>query len=159
MRLKLETRVDATPETVWQGFDETLFLRLAPPLPRLRLLRFDGCHTGDAVVVEIDFLFFKQIWESTITEQGESEDEVWFVDCGKRLPFFLRQWTHRHQIQRDETGSNIVDDIEYHSPWWVLDILLYPLLWLQFAYRRPVYRKVFGTRSRGSRAKQERVGG
>lgn len=144
MRIRLATSVQMSPERVRAGFDESLFMRLAPPLPRLRLLRFDGCETGDLVEVEINFVFFKQRWRSTIVDHGSDGHECWFVDEGTQLPFFLRFWRHEHRIQTRAEGSLIVDDIEFRSPNRLMDWLLYPSLWLQFAYRRPIYRRVFG---------------
>jgi ligand-binding SRPBCC domain-containing protein len=153
MKLCLKTNVDSPPEAVWEGFDEALFLQLAPPLPRIRLLQFDGCLRGNEVRVELNFVFFKQEWISLITEQGQNETEIWFVDEGEKLPFFLRAWRHRHRILRVGSGSQIVDEIEYRSPLWLLDVLLYPSLWLQFAYRKPIYRRVFSSRTDNSTAK------
>ena len=40
-------------------------------------------------------------------------------------------------------GTEIVDDITYKTPTWLTDYLLYPVMWLQFAARKPVYRRVF----------------
>lgn len=143
MKLRLKTRVRSKPEDVWQKFDRQLFLRLAPPLPRVRLLRFDGCHKGDMVELELNFLLFRQTWMSEIVEQRSGRNEICFVDEGVELPFFLRRWVHKHRIQRLESGCQIIDEIEYRSPSRWLDWVLYPALWLQFAYRKPIYRWVF----------------
>ena len=143
MKLLLKTRVEQSPREVWAGFNESLFVKLAPPLPRIKLLKFEGSTEGSLVEVEIDFLLFKQIWQSLIVEQQESGNAIRFIDEGRRLPFFLKFWRHRHLIEANSTGTIITDDIEYRSPAWILDILLYPSLWLQFAYRKPIYRRVF----------------
>ncbi len=144
MKLTLETRVASSPQDVWAGFNEALFVQLAPPFPRIRLLKFEGSTTGCLVEVEINFLLFRQVWQSLIVEQGETAEAIWFVDEGRQLPFFLRYWRHRHVISAENGGARILDDIEFRSPSRILDILLYPSLWLQFAYRRPIYRRVFG---------------
>jgi ligand-binding SRPBCC domain-containing protein len=143
MKLILSSAVRMSPQRVWDGFDRNLFEKLAPPYPRIRLLRFDGSESGDIVEVELNFGFFKQIWQSLITEHGVSEDEIWFVDEGRRLPFFLRHWRHRHRLVRTDSGTRIVDEIEYRTPFYVFDYLMFPLLWTQFFYRKPIYRRVF----------------
>ncbi|MBD0260611.1 MAG: hypothetical protein ICV83_33250, partial [Cytophagales bacterium] len=53
-------------------------------------------------------------------------------------------WRHRHEIRQHGTGSLIVDDVSFRSPNRLLDWLLYPVMYLQFAYRKPVYRRLFG---------------
>ncbi len=143
MKLVLTTNVRSTPEQVWRGFDQSLFEKLAPPFPRVKLLRFDGSEKNDLVEVELNFIFFRQIWQSLIVDHGKSEEEIWFIDEGSRLPFFLRYWRHRHRLLRTATGTQIVDDIEYRTPSLLLDYFMYPMMWLQFAYRKPIYRRVF----------------
>ena len=143
MKLRLETLVEQSADEVWAGFDEDLFRQLAPPFPKLKVLHFDGSTTGKTVKAEINFFLFKQIWESIIVDHGENEDQIWFVDEGKQLPFFLRSWRHEHLILRKNSRAVIVDQIEYRSPLRVLDWLLYPSMWLQFAYRKPIYRRYF----------------
>ncbi|MCC6511003.1 MAG: hypothetical protein IT423_18015 [Pirellulaceae bacterium] len=144
MKLTLKTNVLGTPEEVWKRFDQDLFKQLAPRLPKVKLVRFDGCRTGDMVELELNFVLFRQNWISEITSDTKSEDEISFVDEGRRLPFFLKRWRHHHRLVRIEGGTQIIDAIEYHSPLRILDWLLYPSMWLQFAYRRPIYRQVFG---------------
>lgn len=143
MKLILKTRVRSLPETVWQKFDRDLFLRLAPPFPRVKFLRFDGCRLGDMVEIQLHFLIFRQFWISEIIEQRTKPDEITFVDEALALPFFLRRWVHRHRIVRLESGSEIIDEIEFGSGWFALDWLIYPAMWLQFAYKQLVYRRAF----------------
>ena len=144
MRIKITTTVEQNQDAVFRQFDETLFLKLAPPGLKVDLLRFDGCKKGDIVQLQLDFLFFKQVWTSYITESGKGEQECFFVDAsdGKDLPFFLRKWQHRHRIVKTDTGTKIIDDIKYRAPLG-LNLLLYPALWLQFAWRKPIYKRFF----------------
>jgi len=60
------------------------------------------------------------------------------------LPFFLTVWHHKHLIEKAKEGSNIVDEITFNSPWFLPEFLLFPVLWFQFSYRKPIYRRVFG---------------
>ena len=144
MKLRIQTHVSQPYQVVWQGFNEELFRRLSPPFPPVRVARFDGCLAGDMVVLELNFFLFKQQWISRITEQQSSESEIYFVDEGTKLPFFLRFWRHRHRIIHEEAGGTIIaDEIEFRTPLWVIDYLMYPLLWAQFAYRKPIYKKAF----------------
>lgn len=143
MQISLSTVVEAPLPECIQGFNQELFLQLNPPFPPVKLLRFDGCHTGDWVVLKLDFLLFKQEWHSYITDHSQSERHFEFVDEGKVLPFFLKRWQHRHRLEGMEVGTQISDRISFSSGFWLTDILLFPVLYLQFLYRKPIYKKYF----------------
>jgi ligand-binding SRPBCC domain-containing protein len=144
MHLRFSTPVTAPVSAVWDGFTRELFLALSPPFPPVRLLRFDGCKQGDEVHLELRFGLRNERWESRIVEESHSPEASLFVDEGTRLPFFLKTWRHEHRIEATETGALIVDQIEYSAPFHMLDYLLWPTLWLQFRYRRPIYQRHFG---------------
>lgn len=151
MHLRLQTPVRQPLAQVWAGFDRKLFDQLAPPFPPVEVVRFDGCLTGDVVHLRLNFILFKQDWISNIIDQQTTgvpnqPDEIFFVDEGTKLPFFLRYWHHRHRLVRaPQTGGTLViDDITFRTPSLLTDYLFYPLMWLQFAYRKPIYKRVFG---------------
>lgn len=143
MKIKIITTIEASVSTVKSGFTEELFLSLNPPFPPVKLLRFDGCEKGDAVSLELNFIFFKQKWTSDITEAGETSDQWYFTDEGVQLPFFLKTWKHRHVVEKHGDGSKIVDDIAYSTGTMLTNLLMYPILYLQFLYRKPVYKRFF----------------
>ena len=143
MRIVISTLVNQGYRSVARGFNQHLFEKLNPPFPPVKLLRFDGSKQGDVVALELDFLLFKETWESHIVEDGQTEDEWYFVDKGVKLPFFLRVWQHRHRVVQTGTHATIVDDITFETPFFLMDYLFYPVMWLQFLYRKPVYKRVF----------------
>ncbi|GAA4390990.1 hypothetical protein [Hymenobacter koreensis] len=147
MHLLLRTPVAQPPAAVWAGFTRQLFIDLAPPAPQLRLLRFDGCQRGDVVEIELHLGPLRLArWTSLITEHGElANGGRYFVDQGQEVPAPLRFWRHRHLMEAAPNGGTvIVDAIEYRTASPLLDRLLYPFMWAQFAWRGPVYRRVFG---------------
>ena len=107
------------------------------------MLRFDGCTTGDVVSLELNFILFRQVWNSDIIDQKETEDEIYFIDQGTKLPFFLKAWHHKHRLIRQGEGTVIADEITFQTPNRLLDYVMYPLMWVQFAYRKPIYRRAF----------------
>lgn len=143
MKLTISTSVKSDWKKVKEGFNETLFLKLSPPFPKVRLLQFDGCKTDDKVIIELNFLLFKQIWESEIIEDGESETQWYFIDIGKKLPFFLKSWRHRHLIQSVGKKSVIIDEVTFTTGTLLTDLITLPAIWLQFLYRKPIYQKIF----------------
>lgn len=143
MKLKITTPVKQDYRSVWNRFDQKLFKNLNPPFPPVKLLRFDGSEKGDRVILELNFIVFKQEWESLIIDNQKSESEIYFIDKGVKLPFFLKSWQHKHRIIKSGTGSIISDEITFEAPSPLMSILLYPVLWLQFLYRKPVYQSYF----------------
>ncbi|MFT4854889.1 MAG: ligand-binding SRPBCC domain-containing protein [Algoriphagus sp.] len=143
MKIIIETPVNQDYLQVKEGFNETLFKKLSPPFPPVKLLRFDGSAKGGFVTLELNFIFFKQKWTSEIMEDQTTDKEFYFIDKGIELPFFLKKWTHKHRIVKDKENSIIRDEIDYQAPFWILTWLLYPAMLLQFAYRKPIYKKIF----------------
>jgi len=143
MKITIETAVQQDFLQVKEGFNETLFKKLSPPFPPVKLLRFDGSAKGDLVSLELNFIFFKQKWTSKILEDQTTDQEFYFIDEGIELPFFLKKWTHKHRIIRAGENAIIRDEIDYQAPFGLLSLLLYPAMLLQFAYRKPIYKKIF----------------
>jgi ligand-binding SRPBCC domain-containing protein len=146
VKITIKTIVDQRLPDVIAGFNGDLFLKLNPPFPKVRLVRFDGCKAGDIVSLELNFLLFRQMWTSEITEDKETPEEFYFIDKGVQLPFFFKSWQHKHILRVKNDNTLVVDAISYHTPTRITDWLMYPLLYLQFLYRKPIYRKVFRVR-------------
>jgi ligand-binding SRPBCC domain-containing protein len=81
--------------------------------------------------------------EKLITENEEKAGEIYFIDKGIQLPFFLSYWQHKHIIRQQGKQTSIIDDIRFRTPFFLFDFLLFPVLYGQFLYRKPVYKKYF----------------
>ena len=147
MKILLSTTVKGNPKSIMKRFGESLFKALAPPGIRLELIQFDGSKKGDKVHLKmfpLGISFLKQEWISVITEHGAKEDSAWFIDEGQQLPWFIRSWRHQHIVQKlNQTESIIIDYITYKSSFFLIAWLLYPVMLLQFYYRKPIYRRYF----------------
>ncbi len=137
MRIRLECKLGLPYNEVFDGFDRDLFLYLLPPFSRL--LRFDGSRTGDEVHLRLGPF----LWISEIVDHGEDEKQSYFVDRGKKLPFLLKTWEHRHIVEKRGSGSVIIDDMRYSSGFFLSDLLLYPFLYLAFFPRLFLYKSWF----------------
>jgi len=148
MRLNIRTLVNAPLDQVKEGFTQELFLSLNPPFPTVELLQFDGCKKGDKVALELNFLLFKQVWQSDIVFDELKDDSWLFVDKGVKLPFFLKTWTHNHRVESlSSNTSEIIDDIEYTTGTWLSDLIMYPAMLGQFIYRKPIYKRLFNKKA------------
>lgn len=144
MRLKIKTQVNASLKEVKDGFTQELFLTLNPPFPPVKLLQFDGCKAGDQVALELNFILFKQRWISDIITDEHVDGRWYFIDEGIKLPFFISKWRHHHEVkQMPSGGSVIIDDIYFTTGVVISDLIMYPLLYGQFLYRKPIYKRVF----------------
>jgi ligand-binding SRPBCC domain-containing protein len=143
MKISLYTPVNQDYRRVWAGFTRQLFDQLSPPFPPVKVVRFDGCRKGDTVHLRLNFLLFKQDWISLITEQQETNQEIYFIDKGTKLPFFLTFWQHKHRIIRNGDHTRIADEINYRTPTLLTDFLIYPIMYGLFAYRKPIYKRYF----------------
>ncbi|QMW05106.1 SRPBCC family protein [Spirosoma foliorum] len=150
MHIFFETPVDQPLSETWAGFNRSLFEQLTPLFPPVNVVRFDGCLTGDVVHLQLNFFLFRQDWISQIVDQQTGTEEIYFIDQGTKLPFFLSYWHHRHGLRRfvdAPTGQEhtvIIDDITFRTPFLLTNYLLYPVMWFQFVCRKPIYRRVFG---------------
>jgi ligand-binding SRPBCC domain-containing protein len=143
MHILITTSVNQPVQKVFAGFTRSLFLKLNPPGLSATLLRFDGTHQGGITHLQLNFGLFKQDWISINTHFEESPQEISFIDEGQKLPFFLKTWHHHHRVMQNGTGAKIVDDIHFQSYSNWLTLLLYPLLYFTFYYRKHVYLREF----------------
>ncbi len=144
MQFKIITQVQGSVKEVYEQFDKDLLLKLTPPAMKVHLIRYDEpTRPGAIVQIETKILgIIKQYWLNEITEVVETDNESYFVDEGIKLPFPLKFWRHKHLIRKGDSCTEIVDDIQYSAGF--LTWLLHPVVWLQFAWRKPQYRKIFG---------------
>ncbi len=145
MKIIIKTIVEQNYKTVFEGFNEALFLALKPPFLPLTLRQFDGSMTGDKVKITLGKGFLSQKWDALIVEQKETDTEIYFIDEGTALPFFLKKWRHQHRILKlNNDKSVIIDNIYFKTPLGKLsDILIYPIIFFQFWLRKPIYKRYF----------------
>lgn len=94
--------------------------------------------------MQLGILGVKQTWKSLITANGRAETQICFVDEGVELPSPLKTWKHHHIIEKViNRQSLIVEDIQFSTDFKLLELLLYPVLYLQFWYRKPIYKQYF----------------
>ena len=143
MRILLTTRVDGHYQDVMERFDRSLFEALLPPVGKTEIVEFTGSKTGDKV--HLRFITpLKAEWVSDITEHGQDENETWFVDEGRILPFGLTYWKHRHIVRKvNENTSEIIDDITFKASNSLFTFIMYPGLWLSFYPRKSIYKNYF----------------
>jgi ligand-binding SRPBCC domain-containing protein len=90
----------------------------------------------------------KQRWVSIITESEQKENYFRFVDKGAVLPFPFATWEHEHIVLQLPNGKvRIEDNIRYTTAPIIFEKMLYPLLLLQFGYRKKAYPRFFSRKA------------
>ena len=137
MKFTVSTKILLEPRQALEKFDAPLFTALAPPFPKVRLVRF----SESAVEIALDFLVYKTVWASKVFPAQFEENQAFFVDEGVRLPPPLKFWRHTHRLVARPGGALLRDEIEFSTGYRPLDLLVFPFLWAMMAYRKPIYRK------------------
>lgn len=145
MQFIIKTQIDKNYQLIFSKFDVNLFIALKPPFMNLNVLRFDGCKRGDEIHLEMNvFGKFNQKWIGHVSDDFRDENCIYFVDEGALLPFPLKKWKHVHRIDKiNEHASYIIDDIKYSTDSDLVDLVIYPFLYIIFSLRVPVYKKIF----------------
>ena len=143
MNIQLKTKVDGNYKSIMQRFDRKLFEALKPKNAKMKIVEFTGSKKGD--LVHLQFLSpIKAEWISKIIEDGENENEAYFIDEGTQLPFPLSFWKHKHIVRKiDDNSSYIIDDITFEGPNIFFSLLLYPAIYIGFYPRKKVYKSYF----------------
>ena len=138
MNLTLKSKVQADLETVYRRFDADLFTYLLPP--GAQLLAFGGSKKGDIVHLKLPLA---GEWISEITEDGASEHQCYFIDEGRKLPFPLKTWRHKHILHGSGSETIIEDNMTFLTGNALLNVLFYPVLFLAFLPRVWQYKRYF----------------
>ncbi|MFN8393472.1 MAG: hypothetical protein U0176_02220 [Bacteroidia bacterium] len=146
MRFLIKTAVKGEPRKVFAGFDHNLLLKLSPPGMRIDLIHADPAEKPDGYIhLKVTMLgIIRQEWKNRFSNYEINDDRCHFVDQGDMMPFPIKLWRHDHRVERLEGTTHIIDDVQYGTNFFLLDWLLFPVLWFQFRYRRPIYRRHFG---------------
>lgn len=145
MKILLRTMVEGSVSEVFACFDQDLLLALTPPGMRVEILKnAQPPLPGTGISLNVTMLgILKQHWENDFTAYEVAQDASFFVDEGRVMPWPIKQWRHKHLVRKHAHQAQIVDDVEFGCGNFLLDALIYPFVWLQFAYRQPVYRRFF----------------
>lgn len=144
MNIYIKTKVNSSIASVYSQFNLKLFKALKPPGMPLNVKRFDGCDVNDEVHLEVGP--FKQDWISIITQNIQNDKVIQFIDEGEKVPFPIKKWKHTHRMEYISANeSYIIDDINFKCENIILTIIMYPLLYVQFLTRKPVYKKFFNS--------------
>ncbi len=138
MNIQLKSIVEQELETVYNRFDADLFVYLLPP--GAKLIQFGGSKKGDIVHLKLPVA---GKWISLITEDGKTNDSYYFIDEGKKLPFPLKYWKHKHILTKLESRTIIEDNMTFSTGYSFLDLLFYPVLYLSFLPRTWQYKSYF----------------
>lgn len=138
MNITLKSSVNLDYNSVYKGFNSKLFSYLLPP--GAKLIQFGGSKKGDIVHLKLPLA---EEWVSHIIENGQTSTSYYFIDEGKKLPFPLKKWKHKHVIESSNNMTIIIDNMTFSTTNIILDLLFYPVLLLSFLPRTWQYNNYF----------------
>jgi ligand-binding SRPBCC domain-containing protein len=138
MNITLRSKVIGDLTAVYNRFDHNLFRYLLPP--GAQLIEFGGSKKGDIVHLKLPLA---GEWISEITENGRTDDSWYFIDEGRKLPFPLKKWKHKHILHDAGKNTIIEDNMNFSTGNIITDILFYPVLLLSFLPRLWQYKSYF----------------
>ncbi len=143
MKVTISTNVKGFYDKVYRAFDLKLFEFLKPKGARMEIVEFTGSQKGDKVHIRFTSPI-KADWISEIIEDHKDEQTAFFVDKGTVLPWPLKEWRHKHEIlNTSDESSTIIDHIQYKTSNVIFDLLFWPVMYIAFSQRKPLYRKYF----------------
>ena len=138
MNITLRSKVNGDFMAIYNRFDHHLFKYLLPP--GAHLIEFGGSSKGDVVHLKLPLA---GEWISEITENGKTANSRYFIDEGRKLPFPLTKWKHKHIVQSAGKNTIIEDRMNFTTGSIFVDILFYPVLLFAFLPRIWQYKSYF----------------
>jgi len=144
MKIFQTTRISASIETVKENFNQKLFEYLNPPGAKVDILRFDGTKKDDVLILNLKTPLLQTKWQGRIIERQETSNEFYFIDIGEILPMGLKTWHHKHLVTKiNEDSCLLIDDVNFTAKSKVAGLILYPMFWSMFFWRRHRYQRFF----------------
>ena len=147
MKFTIKTLVQGfTPLEVYSIFDFELLSALSPPFVKTEALVYEGNKTGDRIAFMLHSPLGRWNWTGRITENHISENVIYFTDEGEKMPLGLTAWKHTHKLIKSDKGCTIEDRIVYQGKNHFHTVFIFPLIWSQFIYRKPLYEAIIRKR-------------
>jgi len=141
---KINTKVHGQAKEIFDRFDRELLIKTTPPLVNLEVNRFDGTKIGDEAHVVCSIFGTYQYWINRVVDNQQKEGEVYFVDKAIEMPEPFTYWKHTHKItQVKDHTCLITDEIVYSTHNKILNLMIFPIIYFIFYYRRPIYMDTF----------------
>lgn len=140
------TQVSAQRDVVASQFDQSLLLKLKPPLVTMRLIQYDGQFRGDELKFAVGFGKFTQTWHGKITQHRYTDKDWLFRDEEIAVPFPLQKWQHTHALKANDSGTLIIDRVKFEGKNRIYTLLLCLPIALMFLLRKPPYQRWLSSR-------------
>lgn len=146
MQFTFVTQVSAQRDVVASQFDQSLLLKLKPPLVTMRLIQYDGQFRGDELKFAVGFGKFTQTWHGKITQHRYTDKDWLFRDEEIAVPFPLQKWQHTHALKANDSGTLIIDRVKFEGKNRIYTLLLCLPIALMFLLRKPPYQRWLSAR-------------
>lgn len=142
MRFTVTSKVrGVSPARAYSVFNDRLLTALSPPFAKPLTRHYGGNRPGDRLHFVLKTPLGAKDWTGQVTEEAHGEAEIYFVDEGEHMPLGLTLWRHKHRLIKAPYGTRIRDEVQFETNNGLFTLLLFPALWVQFLYRKPLYGK------------------
>lgn len=141
MNINIQTffKTDEPLSNIFKLFNKDMFFFLTKNAP-VKPIRYDGDYIGAEIHLQM-LLPWKDEWISVITDRKEGEKLSYFTDKGKKLPYNIKKWQHKHIVKKVKNGIIIEDDISFESTNWFFNQFWRLSFIPQFLMRKKQYKK------------------
>ena len=129
-------------EKVIDSFHKIDFIKFLISFQPVRIIKWDGIENG--LTAHLKFWLLK--WHSFIVihkNYKRTNTSLSFVDSGITLPMGIKEWNHLHEVEHLNDNIIIKDFIEYKHRFYILELLLYPILISPIVMRKFLYKIYF----------------
>lgn len=130
-----------SPREAYSVFTDQLLTTLSPPFAKPVTRLYEGNRPGHRLHFILHTPLGAKTWTGKVTEEQVSEAEIYFIDEGAEMPFGLTYWRHKHRLIKTNEGTRIRDEVQFETKNSFLAFFLFPVLWFQLLYRKPMYEK------------------
>ena len=129
-------------EKVIDSFHKIDFIKFLISLQPVRIIKWDGIEND--LTAHLKFWLLK--WHSFIVihkNYKRTNTSLSFVDSGIALPMGIKEWNHLHEVKHLNDNIIIKDFIEFKHRFYILELLLYPILISPIVMRKFLYKIYF----------------
>tara|TARA_B100000902_G_scaffold353499_1_gene364981 strand:+ start:272 stop:733 length:462 start_codon:yes stop_codon:yes gene_type:complete len=130
---------------VVSAFQNLEFVKFLIKWQPVKIVNWDGIYNGD--IAHFKFWFFS--WHNFEVKHHLyqfNKNQLSFEDKGINLPLGIKSWNHQHIVIKEDDGIIIKDHINFSHHYYLMGLMLYPLLVFPIFVRKILYKKYFRRR-------------
>ena len=129
-------------EKVIDSFHKKDFIKFLTAHQPVKIITWNGIEND--VIAHLKFWLLK--WHSFIVihkNYNRTKSSLSFRDVGATLPLGITDWNHLHEVKFSNNKIIIKDHVEFKHKFYILGLVLYPVLISPIIIRKFLYKVYF----------------